>query len=385
MFSILLVVIYLAFISLGLPDSLLGSAWPVVQLELQAPLSFAGVLSMIISGGTIVSSLFSDRLTRKLGAGLVTSVSVAMTAVALFGFSKAPSVGVLCLWCIPYGLGAGAVDAALNNYVALHYSGRHMSWLHCMWGVGTAISPYIMSACMAGPAGWRGGYSTISILQVVLTAILFISLPLWKKDGGTQEGEEAPKSLGLKNALRIPGVPYVLLAFLGYCAMESTCGLWASTYMVNHLHVDTETAARFASLFYLGITFGRFLNGFAADKVGDKALVRLGICIALVGIAMVAIPFGTTTIALVGLVVIGLGCAPIYPCLIHATPVNFGRENSQAIVGIQMACAYVGSTFLPPIFGLLAGSVSIALYPFYMALFALLMLLMSEKLNRVTR
>lgn len=384
MFSILLVVIYLAFISLGLPDSLLGSAWPVMQLELQAPLSFAGVLSMIISGGTIVSSLFSERLTRKLGAGLVTSVSVAMTAVALFGFSKAPSVGVLCLWCIPYGLGAGAVDAALNNYVALHYSGRHMSWLHCMWGVGTAISPYIMSACMAGSAGWRGGYSTISILQVVLTAILFISLPLWKKDGGAQEGEESPKSLGLKNALRIPGVPYVLLAFLGYCAMESTAGLWASTYMVNHLHVDTETAARFASLFYLGITFGRFLNGFAADKAGDKALVRLGICIALLGIAMVAIPFGTSTIALAGLVVIGLGCAPIYPCLIHATPVNFGRENSQAIVGIQMASAYVGSTFMPPIFGLLAGSVSIALYPFYMALFALLMLLMTEKLNRVT-
>ena len=386
MVSILISVIYLAFISLGLPDSLLGSAWPVMQLDLAVPLSYAGVISMIIAGGTIVSSLLSDRLTCRLGTGLVTAVSVALTAVALLGFSLSSAFWMLCLWAVPYGLGAGAVDAALNNYVALYYSSRHMSWLHCMWGVGASVGPYIMGACLAGSAGWRGGYRAISVIQVVLTAVLFFSLPLWqKRRGGGQSDESVSKPLGLKKALQIPGVPYVLLAFFGYCGMETTAGLWASSYMVHHLHVDVETAARFASLFYLGITLGRFLNGFVADRLGDKRLIRIGVIVVLAGIVMLALPLGSLFLALAGLVVIGIGCAPIYPCIIHATPANFGRENSQAIVGIQMASAYVGSTFMPPFFGLLAGWTSLAIYPFYLALFAQLMLAMTERLNRLKR
>ncbi|MBQ4573761.1 MAG: MFS transporter [Clostridia bacterium] len=380
MFSFLLAIIYLAFISLGLPDSLLGSAWPVMRVEFGASLSFAGVIAMIVAGGTIISSLASDRLTRRFGAGLVTAVSVAMTAAALFGFSAASSPLMLCLIAIPYGLGAGGVDAALNNYVALHYSGRHMSWLHCMWGVGASISPYIMSFCIAR-GNWRNGYLTVSILQIVLTLFLFLSLPLWKKRSAPSEnGEEVDaRPLGITGALKIRGVPYILIAFFAYCALEGTTGLWAASYFVEARGIDEQTAASFASLFYLGITFGRLLNGFIADKLGDRFLIRLGSLIMLGGMVLVMLPWEVC--ALGGLLVIGLGCAPVYPCIIHSMPTNFGRENSQAIVGIQMASAYVGSTFIPPLFGLIAGHISIGWYPFFLAAFAILMLAMTERLN----
>ncbi len=381
MFSLLLAIIYMAFISLGLPDSLLGSAWPVMRLELGAPLSMAGLISMIIAGGTIVSSLLSERLTRKLGAGLVTAVSVAMTAAALFGFSISRSVLAVCLWGIPYGLGAGAVDAALNNYVALHYSSRHMSWLHCFWGVGASISPYIMGACL-NRGSWQMGYRTVSIIQVALTAVIFLSLPMWKRGGDAGEDTARPL-LGLRGALKIPGVPYILLAFFGYCAAETTAGLWASSYLVEARGVEAGTAARFASLFYLGITFGRFLNGFVADRLGDRRMIRVGVAVMGLGAAMIALPLRGNALALAGLIVIGLGCAPVYPSIIHATPFNFGEENSQAIIGIQMASAYTGSTFMPPLFGVLAGALTIRLYPFFLAAFALLLWTMTERVNRV--
>lgn len=382
MYSLLLAIIYLAFISLGLPDSLLGSAWPVMQGELGVPLSFAGILSMIIAGGTIVSSLLSDRLTRKFGAGLVTAVSVLLTAAALFGFSISHSFFILCLFAIPYGLGAGAVDAALNNYVALHYSSRHMSWLHCFWGVGVSISPYIMSACLTGGANWNSGYRIVSLLQIVLTVILFLSLPLWKKRTSPGDSEETAVALSLPQIVRIPGVKYILLAFFGYCAMESTAGLWASSYLVMTKGIAAETAARYASLYYLGITFGRFVSGFVADRIGDRNMIRIGLGIILLGIAAVWLPVGIDLIGLCGLVVIGFGCAPVYPSVIHATPTNFGKEHSQAIVGIQMASAYCGSTFMPPLFGLIAQYVNVALYPVYLAIFAVLMIFMTEALNR---
>ncbi|MCR5267730.1 MAG: MFS transporter [Lachnospiraceae bacterium] len=384
MYSALLAIIYIAFISLGLPDSLLGSAWPVMHADLGAPLSFAGAISMIIAGSTIVSSLMSDRMTRKLGAGLVTALSVAMTAVALFGFSISHSVILLCLFAVPYGLGAGAVDAALNNYVALHYSSRHMSWLHCFWGVGVSISPYIMGFCLQRNLGWHMGYRSVSVFQVVLTVILFFSLPLWKKRDTEAEEAAGTKVLSLFDAVKIKGVPHVLLAFFGYCALETTAGLWASSYLVDVRNVDTTTAARFASLFFIGITVGRFLNGFVADRFGDRKMIRIGIVITIIGNVMVLLPVPVKIVALIGLIVIGLGCAPIYPCVIHATPANFGRENSQAIVGIQMASAYLGSTLMPPLFGLIAQYVSLALYPYYMMLFSLLMLIMTELLFKIT-
>ena len=385
MFSILLAIIYAAFISLGLPDSLLGSAWPVMRLQFGAPLSFAGVISMIIAGGTIVSSLLSDRMTRKLGAGLVTAASVAMTAAALFGFSISRSLAALCLWAIPYGLGAGAVDAALNNYVALHYSSRHMSWLHCFWGVGASISPYIMGACLARSGSWEMGYRTVSVIQIALTAGLFLSLPLWREKAGAAgaDGSRSGPVLGLKGALRIPGVPYILLAFFAYCAAETTAGLWASTYLVEARGVDPQTAARFASLFYLGITFGRFLNGFVADRLGDRKLIRVGAAVMAAGAAMILMP--VNALALAGLVVFGLGCAPVYPSIIHSTPFNFGAENSQAIIGVQMASAYTGSTFMPPLFGLIAGAIGVGVYPVYLAAFIALLAAMTERVNRLNR
>lgn len=384
MYSLLLMIIYIAFISLGLPDSLLGSAWPVMFRQFDVPLSYAGIVSMLIAGGTIVSSLLSDRLTRRLGAGLVTAVSVMMTAVALFGFSISGSFIAICIWAIPYGLGAGAVDAALNNYVALHYASRHMSWLHCFWGVGAAISPYIMGYCLTNGFGWTAGYRSVSVIQIVLTALLFLSLPLWRRKPAESDNEERPAvALSLLQALRIKGVKIVLITFFCYCAVESTAGLWASSYLVRYRGINAETAARFASLFYLGITFGRFLCGFIADKVGDKRLIRFGIIIIIIGAFMIGIPGGINILALVGLVVVGLGCAPVYPSVIHSTPFNFGKENSQAIIGIQMASAYAGTTLIPPLFGAIARYTGIGIYPFYLLFFAVLMLLMSERLTKV--
>lgn len=382
MFTLLIVIIYIAFISLGLPDSITGSAWPVMHGELGVPLSYVGIVTMIIAGCTIISGLTSDWLTRKLGAGLVTAISVAMTAAALFGFSVTESFLPLCFWAIPYGLGAGAVDAALNNYVALHYASRHMSWLHCFWGVGAATGPYIMSYALISGAGWNNGYRIISAIQIVLTVVLFASLPMWKKRAVEAENGEEVKSKGIVGSLKIKGVPLVLVMFFGYCALEATAGIWASSYLVEYKGTDAETAARFASLFYIGITVGRFVCGFVADKIGDKNLIRLGLAVIAAGLVMIMLPVEINAVALAGLVVTGVGCAPIYPSVIHATPANFGRENSQAIIGIQMASAYVGTTFMPPLFGVIAENINIGLYPFYMAVFAVLMVICSEWLNK---
>ena len=384
MFSLLLAIIYISFISLGLPDSLLGSAWPVMYRELNAPISYAGIISMIISGGTIISSLLSDKLTRKLGTGLVTASSVFLTAAALFGFSVSNSFLMLCIFAVPYGFGAGAVDAALNNYVSLHYSSRHMSWLHCFWGVGASVSPYIMGYAIGAGLGWRTGYSMVSVIQIILTVFLFISLPLWKKKSSVSpDSEDYEAPLGLMDALKIKGVVPVLITFFSYCAFESTCGLWASSYLVEYRGLDSRTAANFASLFFLGITLGRFLNGFVVDKIGDKTMIRIGAVTMLLGILFIGLPWNTSIAALIGLMIAGLGAAPVYPSIIHSTPGNFGKENSHAIIGIQMACAYVGSTFMPPVFGCIAENITISLYPLYLAFFVILMFIMSESLNKI--
>ncbi len=385
MYSLLLAIIYLAFISLGLPDSLLGAGWPVMHTELSVPLSYAGVISMIIAGCTIISSLFTDRLTRKLGTGLVTALSIGCTAVALFGFSVSKTFFVMCLWSVPYGLGAGAVDAALNNFVALHYSSRHMSWLHASWGVGVSISPYIMGYCLAENHGWYMGYKSVAIIQIVLTFIMFATLKIWRAPKTEDVEEVTPNPLTIKQSLKIKGVPSVLIAFFAFCAFEGIAWLWASSYMVEHRGVDAETAARFAALFFLGQTAGRFANGFIADKFGDRKMIRIGGIIMLAGTVMILLPVSANWVALSGLVVIGLGAAPVYPCIIHSTPDNFGKENSQSLVGIQMASAYCGTTFMPPLFGLAAEHISMALFPLFLAAFAVLMLLSSERLNKIVK
>lgn len=382
MASLLLAVIYLAFISLGLPDSLLGSAWPAMHVDLGAPLSAMGIVSMIIAAGTVVSSLFSDFLTRKLGTGLVTVISILLTAGAMLGFSFARTFWLLCVLAVPYGLGAGGVDAALNNYVALHYKARHMSWLHCFWGVGALVSPFIMGAALAGESGWPGGYSLVSYIQFGITALILFSLPLWKKR--TAEGK-AEKPLTLPQTLRLKGVAFILIAFFCYSALEATSMQWASSYFTEHKGVGTEIAAMLGSLFYIGITAGRFLGGFVSEKLGDRRLIRIGICIIAVGIVLLALPVRSYAVSIAGFLVVGFGCAPIYPAIIHSTPFNFGAENSQAVIGVEMAFAYIGTTFMPPLFGLIAQYTDIAWLPLWLALFGVFLLCMTELLNRSHR
>ncbi|MBT1162330.1 MFS transporter [Bifidobacterium sp. SO1] len=386
MVNLLLAVIYIAFISLGLPDALLGSAWPTMSQDLGAPVSWAGGISMTISAGTIVSALLSDRMTLRFGAGRVTAVSVGMTAAALLGFSIAPNYWALILMAIPYGLGAGGVDAALNNYVAIHYESKHMSWLHCMWGVGTLVGPYVMGYALSNGQGWPWGYRYIGMLQIVLTVMLVFSLPLWKSRRETAEADAEPakprEPLGVKGVLAIRGAKEILVMFLCYCAIEQTAMLWGSSYMVLADGVDKVTAASRIVVLYFGITIGRALSGFLTMRLSDPAMIRLGQTLILAGIIVMLLPLPNHFGVYAGLAVLGLGCAPVYPCIIHSTPDYFGEENSQAIVGVQMACAYIGSMLMPPLFGLIAQYVTIRLLPAYLFVFLALMVFMHESLRR---
>ncbi len=385
MIQLLLAVIYLSFISLGLPDALLGSAWPVMHQDLNVSISYAGIVAMITSAGTILSSLMSDYMTRRLGAGKVTAISVLMTAVALFGFSVSSSFWMLCLWAVPYGLGAGSVDAALNNYVALHYESRHMSWLHCFWGIGASIGPYVMGYALSGGLGWSSGYRIISGLQILLTAILIFSLPLWKKPAAAEgSGEVSPKALTLPQILAIPGAKAVFICFFCYCALEQTAMLWSASYLTLYKGLDAETAAGFASMFVLGITLGRFLSGFITMKLSDSQMIRLGLSLIAAGIVVMLLPMGYV-ISLIGLALVGLGCAPIYPCIIHSTPDHFGADKSQAIIGVQMASAYIGTLTMPPLFGILAENITVSLLPGFLAVLLVLMAVMHTLLLKKTR
>lgn len=383
MFNLLLVIIYLAFISLGLPDALLGAAWPSIYPVFNVPVSYAGIISFIISFCTIISSLLSDRLTRKLGTGRVTLISVFLTAVAIFGFSISSSFLQMCLWALPYGLGAGSVDAALNNYVAIHYKSRHMSWLHSMWGIGASLGPYIMGFVMTHGSTYKSGYRVISFLQAALTVILLFSLKLWKT-GAKDKEEEKANALTLREVLSIRGVREILVMFFTYCAIESTTGLWASSYLTLYKGIAIDKAASYASMFYIGITIGRVLSGFISMKLTDDKMVRLGQCGILLGIILLFLPLGEV-VSVIAFVVTGLGCAPIYPSILHSTPSHFGAENSQAVIGIQMATAYIGSSFMPPIFGLIAEHISLSLLPYYLVLLLTLMALMQTFMLRKIR
>lgn len=387
MIHLLLGIIYLAFISLGLPDALLGAAWPTMYTEFGIPVSYAGIISMIISVGTIVSSLQSDIVTLKLGTGKVTVISVAMTAAALLGFSGSHSFFALCLWAIPYGLGAGSVDAALNNYVALNFASRHMSWLHCMWGVGASVGPYIMGYALLGGAGWNGGYLYIAILQIILTVILIMTLPLWKTQ--SIENKDHIETISKRKAItfseitNILGIKEVLIVCFCYCAMEQTAGLWASSYLTIHNGLLPEKAAGFASIFFIGITVGRGLSGFLTIRFSNPNMIRLGQVIAALGIVIMLLPLGNC-ISLLGLIFIGLGCAPIYPCIIHSTPTHFGEDKSQAIIGVQMASAYIGTCLMPPLFGLVAEYITVSLLPIYLSGLLVVMIFMHESLLKKT-
>lgn len=403
MFSILLLMIYLAFVSLGLPDALLGSAWPIMYQEFAVPVSYSGTVFMIICGGTILSSLNSEKLNRRFGTGKITAISVFLTAIALFGFSISHSFLMLCLFAIPYGLGAGSVDAALNHYVALHYSSRHMSWLHCMWGLGASVGPYIMGFVLQRGEPWSRGYLIVSLIQFALAVALFCSLSLWKKnpeelkenaastakqEAPKQEApkQEAPKqrALSLREVFAIPGAKESLASFYGYCALEQTVGLWAGSFMVLALGMEEKLAASYVALFYFGITFGRFLSGFFTMKWKDEQMVLGGSAIVFFGIFLLFTPWSKALI-LPALILIGLGCAPVYPSVIHSTPYNFGVEHSSALIGAQMAAAYVGTLIMPPLFGVLGRSLSMKLFPYYSMFLLLFMVFTYRRMLQVTK
>lgn len=399
MVSLLLPLIYISFISLGLPDALLGAAWPVMYEEFGVAVSGAGIVSMIISGSTVISSLLSDRVTKRLGPGMVTTISVAMTAAAIFGFSVSSSFVMLCILALPYGLGAGGVDAALNNYVAIHYESKHMSWLHAMWGLGISIGPYIMGFALSKGMTWNKGYLIITVFQMILTIVLVFSLPVWKKaelemtenkssgntvnisKNGEKLNEDLRKVLSIRETVGIKGAKNIMLTFFCYCSLEQTAILWGSTYLVMGHGMREERAASLASLFCIGITVGRFLSGFATIKLKDYMVVRLGQGIIIGGIVCMFIPININ-IVLVGLVLVGLGCAPIYPCVMHSTPIYFGADKSQAVIGVQMASAYIGSSIMPMIFGGLAGRIGIKLLPFYLLTLLVIMIFAHEGLVR---
>lgn len=390
MTTILLIIIYLAFISLGLPDSLLGAAWPVMQNDLGAPLDTAGYLFMTIAGGTIISSLISGKVLKRFGTGKVTFVSVFMTAVALLGFYFAPSIIWLFVCAIPLGLGAGAVDTGLNDYVATHYKAHHMSWLHCFWGVGATLGPIIMAQFISGNSSWRKGYFTIAGLQFALVIILFLTLPLWNKVRSSSNtslnlDHNVTNDMVIEDTkevkpLQIKGVKLAMATFLFYCGVEATVGLWGSSFLVNTRGLPEALAAQWVSLYYGGITVGRLITGFVTFKVSNRTLIRMGQMIALCGTILLLLPLPSIFL-LFGFILIGLGLAPIFPCMIHETPAQFGKTHSQTIMGYQVATAYTGSTFLPPLLGTIAANSTIGIFPFIIVLYAIAMFLSAERLN----
>lgn len=391
MFSLLLGIIYLSFISLGLPDAILGAGWTIISNEFNVSISSMGIITIIISLGTITSSLQSDRLMKYFNVGKITVFSVALTSIALLGFSISNSFLSLCFWAIPYGLGAGSVDAALNNYVAVNYESKHMSWLHCMWGIGATLGPYILGTSLSYDKSWRYGYNIIFILQLILTIVLLFTLSIWDKENNNVTENEllnindsnvnnsSNNIMKLSEIIKIKGVPEIMIAFFCFSSFEQTAGMWASSYLVLNRGATVELGATFASLFYLGITIGRGFCGFIAMKFQDKEMITFGTFIMLFGFAIL---FVTNSLAgaFIGLMIAGIGSAPIYPCIIHSTPCNFGLKNSQSITGVLMASAYTGTLIMPALFGVIADIVSINLYPFYICSLVLVMITMYKKM-----
>lgn len=379
----LLLVIYLAFISLGLPDGMLGAAWPAMRTDLDLPLSYMGILTTIISLSTIYSSLKSDRLNKKYGTGLVTAVSVGLTAIGIVGFGLSHSFWQISLIAIPYGLGAGSVDAALNNYVALHFSSKHMSWLHCMWGVGASTGTYALGYFLTLGQSWQLGYLLIGVIQAIFTLILFVKLPLWQKEDQQKQEQAIRHAMTLKEVLNIDGAKEIMVTFFAYCALEGIAGLWASSYMVEAKGLSLSLSATFSSLFFLGITLGRGINGFMSIRFSNDQLIRLGQSIITAGIMILMLPINNDSATLIGIILIGLGCAPIYPCIIHSTPEHFGKEKSQAMIGVEMAFAYTGYVIMPPLFGLLAQYLTVAIFPYLLVVFMFIIIIMHGKVVKI--
>ena len=372
MFLLLLILIYISFIALGLPDALFGASWPIIHQQFNLPLSYAGIVTITISLGTIISSLLSDKVCKKFGSGLVTTISITMTALALLGFSFSTNLFMLILFAIPLGLGAGSVDAALNNYVALYFKAKHMSWLHCFWGIGASISPYIMGYYLSNSTDWEKGYLTVAIIQIFISILLFISLPLWKKNiNKGNENIQYNENVTYKETFKQKSLLLLLLSFLCYCAMECSLFNWTSSYLNIGRNFSVEKAALYASMFYLGMTTSRLLSGFITEKLKDKLMIRLGYLISICGLLLILLPTNIKFIPIIGLFICGIGCGPIYPSMIHSTPILYNKKYSQIIIGLQMAFAYTGSTLVPPLFGLIATYINIKLFPIFLLIFTI--------------
>ena len=382
----LLVVIYVAFIGLGLPDTILGAAWPLMRQDLNTPISAAGILSIIVSIGTIISSLLTPKFLRILGTGKLVAYSIALTAIASIGYGFAESFNILCLWAIPMGIGAGAVDVAMNNFAAVYLESKHTNWLHASWGIGATLGPSLLSLSIMAGKGWRGAYEIVAILLAVIFALILVSLPQWKKleaNGPTQTASGPTKhSLSFREALRVPGMKLSFLTFFFYSALEISTGLWCGTYLTAY-GFKPETGALCVSLMFASVMIGRIISGFFAIKFTDHRLIYAGIFIVAAGCLVLSLPLPLWMLP-VCICLLGLGCAPVYPSLIHATPARFGEALSSRAISIQLAGSYVGSILMPPAFGLVAAKFSVHLWPISLSVFVGLLLLCVLLLDFVT-
>ena len=370
MFSLLLAaIIYIAFISLGLPDSMLGAAWPMMYADLNVPISYAGFISMTVCGGTVVSSIMYSRLARRIPTGIVTAVSVAMTALALMGFSFASSFPMIIALAVILGLGAGAIDAGLNNYVAIHFKARAMSFLHASWGIGTTVGPFLLSYLISIGLGWQEGYRILSTVQFIICIMLFASLPLWKKAENAEKGDTTAPVPEYRRFCKGAVIP-AILAFFAYCSMENTAMIWSATFLVEARGFSEGLAAVSAGVLFWGMTAGRLFSGFISDRLGDRKMLAIGETASLIAILLIAFIPGKLSVA--ALFLLGFGFGPIYPSMIHQTPEYFGVERSSEIMGLEMASAYIGSMFMPPVFGLIGRRISMDVFPLFALFFLIL-------------
>lgn len=374
MATLLLIVIFIDFIGLGIPDSLFGAAWPAINSDFGLPISAANVVTVTMTVCSIVSSLMSSKLTEKFSTSKITAVSTALTAVGLFGFSISENIFMMVAFTLFLGFGAGAIDAALNNYVAVHYKASHMNFLHCFYGIGVTLSPYLMSLALKNNS-WQGGYRLAFIIQLAISVIAFASLPLWKKnEAPLSSAEESVEKSSFSELIKLPGVKSTWLVLFGSCSLEYVSGTWASSFLVNSRDFTADRAALFVTVYYCGMAFGRFLSGLLSTKLKPQRIISLGAVLIIPAIIFIAQPF-VPLLSAVGLFLIGLGNGPLYPNIVHLTPIRFGQKMSQAVMGSQMAAAYIGILIMPAFTGFLSQRFSTDIFPFcIMALYGIMLI-----------
>ncbi len=382
MYLFLLFVIYLSFVGLGLPEPVLGSLWPIMRAEFAASLDFAGVISLIMTVSKALSGLVTDRIDKKIGHGYASMLSMLVMALSLYGCSISRSEYMICLFTFPLGAASGIIDTAINDYVSRNYSSKHMSWLHCSWGIGSMLSPFAIGFLLAGGRSWGAGYDFVASVQIIITVLLIISLPRWKKSSDSPDLDNEITVMPIKDVLRLPGIVFTFGTLFSYCGAEVTASLWSSSFLIEARGLDAETAATCTSSIFIGITLGRFLSSFIANRIGDLRMARMGSAIAFAGSLLLFIQSSTVLLPLVGLFIVGLGCSTIVPSIIHSVPYLYGHSSTSTIVGIEMAIAHAGSALMPPLFGAIAGKIGIRFFPLYIFLMMALLLISAMKISR---